>query len=430
MRNAIILIVLLGTGLTPPAAFSADGGSVTPQVTILDVGLVDAHAVRINLATSGLDAPGTEAPTVELAVWLDGMPARAALPLIHMPPRFAMDLDLPVGVVRVGGIRVGTFRPVSRFRENLQFPVDVTVRRGSLSATARRMATFLLPTVIVPGYMNELTERDEEALRVFMHHGYRIAGAAPTLFWFTYPSREVGLEGGAQTLAAYVRRVVLPATYAARINVVGFSLGGLMARWNVAHDVDGWGTLVNRLVLVGVPNEGSVMAYLGEQAPFFVPFSGFGRTRTARTLTPTFPYWRTSAAEAWQTPPGAENSPLAQLNALPLPRDIRVYIFYGSHDPSDSAGPETTAGITGALPGSALSFAAGDGIVLAESAQGLPIHGGGGVPGLADRTVLRVDLGAVYHTHLLAAGADRIAEALRDRFLSTVDEADSVTPTP
>ena len=430
MRNAIILIVLLATGLIPPAAFSADRGSVTPQVTILDVGLVDAHAVRINLATSGLDTPGAEAPTVELAVWFDGVPARATLPLIHMPARFAMDLDLPVGVIRVGGISVGTFRPVSRFRENLEFPVDVTVRRGSLAATDRRVATFLLPTVIVPGYLNELTQRDEEALRVLIHHGYRVGGVAPTLFWFTYPSQEVGLEGGAQALADYVRRVVLPATYAARINVVGFSLGGLMARWNVAHDADGWGTLVNRLVLVGVPNEGSVMAYLGEHAPFFVPFSGFGRTRTARTLTPTFPFLRESAAERWHTPPGAENSPLAQLNALPLPPDIRVYIFYGSHDPNDSGGPQTTAGITGALPGGSLSFAAGDGIVLAESAQGLPIHGGGGVLGLADRTVLRVDLGAVYHTHLLAAGAGLIAEALRDRFLTKVDEAEAPTSSP
>ena len=179
---------------------------------------------------------------------------------------------------------------------------------------------------------------------------------------------------------------------------------------------------MDRLVLVGVPNEGSVMAYLGEHAPFFVPFSGFGRTRTARMLTPTFPFWRTSPGETWRTPPDAENGLLAGLNTLPLPDGIRVYIFYGNYDPRGSAGPETTAGITGALPGGSLSFAEGDGVVLAASALGLPIHGGDGVPALSERTVLRVDLGAVYHTHLLDAGADRIAGALLDRFLSTVDE--------
>lgn len=367
---------------------------------------------------------------MEAAVWLDGVPARAAMPLIRMPSRFAMDLDLPAGVVRVGGIAVGTFRPVPRFRENLQFPVDVTVRRGSLAASARATATFLLPTVIVPGYLNELTGRDDDALSIFIRHGFRVGGAAPTLFWFTYHSHEVALDDAAQALAVYVRQVVLPATYADRINVVGFSLGGLMARWNIAHDADGWGTLVNRLVLVGVPNEGSVMAYLGEHAPFFVPFSGFGRTQTARILTPTFPFWRVRPGEAWRTPPDAENSLLAELNTLPLPDGIPVYMFYGSHDPHNSAGPLTAAGVTGALPGNSLSYAAGDGIVLAASAQGLPINGSGGVHALAERTVLRVDLGSVYHTHLLDAGADRIAGALLDRFLSTVDEAESAAPSP
>ena len=49
---------------------------------------------------------------------------------------------------------------------------------------------------------------------------------------------------------------------------------------------------------------------------------------------------------------------------------------------------------------------------------------------MTERTVLRVDLGSVYHTHLLDAGADRIAGALLDRFLSTVDEAESAVPSP
>lgn len=427
MRKALVLILLLVWVLIPPA-FSAEP-VVNSRVSILNVSLVDAHIARVDLATSGLDASGTEPPTVELAVWLDGVPARASLPLMHMPSRFAMDLDLPAGIVRVGGISVGTFQPVSRFTENLKFPVDVTVRRGSLVATARRTATFLLPTVIVPGYLNELTARDDPALEIFIRHGYRLGGTSPTLFWFTYPSHQVALDDAAHSLAAYVRQVVLPATYAARINVVGFSLGGLMARWNIAHDIDGWGALVNRLVLVGVPNEGSVMAYLGVHAPFFVPFSGFGRTQTAHLLTPTFPFWRATPDEEWRTPPDGENSFLAQLNALPLPGGVRVYIFFGSHDPTDSAGPMTAAGITGALPGSGLAFAAGDGIVLAASAQGQPVNGSGGVPVLTERTVLYVDLGAVYHTHLLDAGADRIAEALLDRFLSTVDEAESATLT-
>jgi hypothetical protein len=262
----------------------------------------------------------------------------------------------------------------------------------------------------------------EEVLTVFRRHGFVTAGAARNVFWFTYPSKQVALPLGARALAAYVRGVVLPAGYAARVNVVGFSLGGLMARWNVAYDVDGWSTLVDRLLLVGVPNEGTVAAYLAEHAPSGLPFSALGRTSATQAFLPTFPFWRAAPTQSWGMPADAENALLEELNARPIPRDVRVYLFYGSHDPRDSGGPQTSAGITGVLPEAALAYEAGDGVVLAASAQGLPIRGGSGVPALLDRTVLRVDLGPVYHTRLLDAGAEKVAGALLDAFADRVDE--------
>jgi hypothetical protein len=425
MRSIVVSVALVGVLLALPAGPAIGAAADGPRVAILGVGMAGAHTLRIDLATSGLDAPGADPPTVALAVWIDGVPARAALPLIHMPARFAMDLDLPAGLVRVGGVVIGAFHPVPRFTENLRFPVEVSVRRGALAATTRREATILLPTVIVPGYLNELGGPDEDAVQAFRRHGYLDRSPAPTLFWFTYPSRRVTLPEGARALAAYVRRVVLPATYAARINVVGVSAGGLLARWAIAYDVDGWETLVNRLVLVGVPNEGTVMAYLWGRAPGFLPFAGWAQTPLASALVPTFPFWRPQPAEAWQMPGDYRNALLAGLNARPLPPAIRVYVFYGSGDPRGSAGFATAAGMTGDYPAVTLSIASGDGVVTAASAQGLPVHGGPGVAPLLARTVLRVDLGAVYHLRLLDAGAERIAGALQDRFSSTVDEADS-----
>ncbi len=419
MRGAIISIILLVTFLAPMAAQAAAEQVEGPHVSILGVGMADAHALRIEIATSGLDTRGAEPPSVELAVWLDGVPARATLPLIHMPPRFAMDLDLPAGIVRAGGVSVGTFPPLLPFEENMRFPVEVTVRHGPRVASARRDATILLPTVIVAGYMNDLGEPDRSVMTAFSRQGYK---DARNLFWFAYPSRKITFEEGAQALAAYVHRVVLPPNYASKINVVGYSLGGLMARWNIAYNIDGWGTLVNRLILVGVPNEGTVMAYLGDHAPSFLPFSGLAHSPLVHAITPTFPFWRNSATQPWSTPPDGGNNLLAELNARPIPSGIRPYIFYGSHSPQDSAGPQTAAGVTGLLPGE-LSYEDGDGIVLAASAEGLPIHGTSGVAGLAERAVLRVNLGAVYHTQLLEAGANRIAGALLDAFRSTVDEA-------
>lgn len=428
MTHSFIPVILLVALMAPGVVQAAGHPMEDLSVAILDVRMADSHSLRIDVATDGLDPNGPEPPTVTLMAWLDGVPASATLPLIGMPSRFAMVLDLPAGVIRVGGVSVGTFRPIRRFEENLRFPVDITLSHGGVAATARRTVTILLPTVIIPGYLNEVGGPEPDVLAKFYRRGYTAHGAYPTLFWFVYPSRRITLEEGAQELAQYVRQVVLPATYAAKVNVVGYSVGGLLARWNIAYELDGWGTLVNRFALVGVPNEGAMLAYLGGHMPSLFPFSGWGHTALVRAVVPTFPFWRTNPAQRWSTPPDGQNDLLERLNAQPIPDGIRLYIFYGSHDPRDSAGPKTAAGITGLLPDAALASAEGDGIVLAASAQGLPIHGSTGVPGLADRAILRADLGSVYHTKLLYAGADRIADALLDRFLNIVEEARPSTP--
>ncbi len=423
MRHKVIPSVVL-VAILAVAAIPATGQSIDPpRVTILDVGMV-SQSLRISLATSGLDERDAVPSTLRVSAWLDGVPFHAALPLIRMPARFAMDLDLAAGAVRVGGITVGEFPALRPFAENMQFPIEVTLQRGSLTATAREMVTIPLPTVIIPGYLNELSEPDLEVLAAFRRHGYRDGGMARTLFWFTYPSLHMSLEEGARDLDAYVRQVVLPATFARKVNIVGYSLGGLLARWNIAYDPDGWGTLVNRLVLVGVPNEGTVMPYVTRQVASFLPYAWWSRTKAARELLPTFPFWRPTPTDSWGMPPEGRNPLLDQLNARPISSAIRVFIFYGSSDPQDTAAARTLVGVTGEALGGTLFYAPGDGIVLAASAQGLPIQGGSGVAAFADHAIPRVSLGPVDHRSLLRAGADRIAAALLDRVLDRVDEAE------
>ena len=330
---------------------------------------------------------------------------------VHQPShpliarRVPATIDLPAGRVRAGDVSVAEFTPVPRLDDDLPVSVEVTARQGAATARAREATVVRLPTVIVPGYLNEIdAAADPQVVSGLERRGYSAQGAAPDLFWFPYQSRRLSLRDAAAALAAYVRTAVLPATYAARINVVGYSLGGLMARWNLAFE-PGWERLVNRLFLVGSPNEGAVAAYVYA----WYPLGQLARTPAARELLPTFPFWRPDTATAWSVPADGQNATLAELNRRPLPPTVRAYAMYGHREGG------TMSGITGRFPDAHLSFAAGDGVVLVASALGLAINDGEGVPALANRFAAVVDLGPQRHFSLLNAAIPKIADLLTER---------------
>jgi putative serine esterase DUF676 len=415
-RIAITLLLVLG--LLGPLAVSAVGHPLEElQVAIVRAGMAGSHWLRVDLATAGLNAQVADPAELALDARVGERAIHAALPLRRMPSRFPVVLDLAAGTIRVAGVTIGSFQPVPPFQDNVRIPIVATVSQGTSAAAAHTTVVVPLPTVIVPGYLNELSAPDGDLMAALARQGYREHGPAPTLFWFRYESRQCSLEVGGRKLADYVRQVVLPATYASKINIVGYSLGGLLARWNVAYDVDGWATLVSRLLLVGVPNEGTVHAYVYASYPVIT----FARTPAVRSMLPTFPYVRAAEGEPWETPPGGSNPALAALNERSMPAGIRLFIFYGSAAADSGGGVRTYAGVTGSLPDALFSYGAGDGVVLVESAQGLPIRGGAGVAALAH--AVRVNLGAISHRRLLAAGADGIAAVLTDQFKAPQEDA-------
>jgi hypothetical protein len=416
----IVIVVLLGIGLFGPFAIPAAAHPLEElQVAIVRAGMAGRHSLRVDLATAGLNAQVADPAELALDAQVGDRAIHAALPLRRMPSRFPVVIDLEAGTIRVEGVTIGSFQPVPPFQDNVRIPIAARVSQGTSAAATQATVVVPLPTVIVPGFLNELGGPDGNLMAALARQGYRDLGPAPTLFWYRYDSRQGSLEAGSRNLADYVRQIVLPSTYASKINVVGYSLGGLMARWNVAYNVDGWGTLVNRLLLVGVPNEGTVHAYVYASYPVIT----FARTPAVRDMLPTFPYVRPAEGESWQTPPGGGNPELQALNERPMPAGIHLFIFYGSATPDSAGGVRTYAGVTGSLPDALFSYGAGDGLVLVESAQGLPMHGGAGVAALAH--AVRVDLGAVSHRRLLAAGADDIAAVLTDQFKAQRKDAET-----
>jgi hypothetical protein len=374
--------------------------------------MVAPGQVGFVVAITGLQLELT--PTIEGTVTVGGQAIQGP-PHLVPAARIPAVIDLPGGRIRVGGdATVVEFTPVPRIEENTPLTLELTVRQGAEVATARRTSVLLLPTVIVPGYLNDIGGKPKGGIiSLLERRGYHAAGASPDVFWFSYRSRALGLKEAAQALAAYVREEVLPKTYAARINVVGYSLGGLLTRWNLAFE-PGWDRLVNRFVMVGVPNQGTVISYV--YAWYLIV--GLARTAAARDLIPTFPYWQPAPGSSWRFPPDGQNQALANLNTHPLPESIRAYAFYGNQEQLDVHDQGTWAGVAGdlrELQKAKYSFGPGDGIVLTASALGLPINGGAGIPGLADRLVMKADLGAVGHMSLLATAGERIVDALTDQ---------------
>ncbi len=395
-------IVSLGLSAALAASLFVERGraEVPFAVRISGLQMIAPGRVGVDVAITGLQ-PELH-PTIEGAATVGGRTILGE-PGPVVAARLPAAIDLRRGRVLIGGdASVAEFIPVPPLEEKPPIAVEVTVRQGNAVATVQQKGVLLLPTIIVPGYLNDLSGApDSRVLSVLEQRGYRATGASPDLFWFGYQSRGLGLEEAARALAVYVREVVLPQTYAARINVVGYSMGGLMTRWNLAFE-RGWNQLVNRFVMVGVPNEGAVTSYVYRWYPVAAPWAG---TPAARDLLPTFPFWRPTPAAPWGSPEDARDPILATLNTHPLPEGIRAYAFY-AHD------RDTWAGVTGALPRSVFSFGPGDGIVLAASALGLPINGGAGVPGFADRLLMKVDLGGVGHASVLIAAGAQIADLL------------------
>jgi hypothetical protein len=327
-----------------------------------------------------------------------------------LPPtvdHFRMTLDLRNGTIGLDGVAMAHFAPIPPPGDNIGVRLNVTVRQDGETATGQQTGVLVLPTVIVPGYLNEFWGPPPRDVEEVVRSGFRSSGPAPNLFWFAYRSTKLSLEQSGNALAAYVHDVVLRSTYAARINVVAYSSGGLPARWCLAF-APGWGRLVNKMFLVGVPNEGSLLSYIYS----WYPMARLARTSAARSMLPSYPFWRPTPNAPWGVPAGAENRELEHLNAQPIPEGPQLYVYYGDQLPAPPNNPGTQAEITGDPPDARFRYGAGDKIVLTASALGLPINGGAGIPGFRDRLTAAVNLGPLSHFALMRNSVPRIVAIL------------------
>ena len=201
---------------------------------------------------------------------------------------------------------------VKRFTKNEKFILRAIAyfKHGPVSEPDEKEVKILLPTIVIHGLMGApvgpfptwFQTFLSRFLSFFAYHnlmnylqretrgdfitGYDVdeetlmgTKAYKTLWWFSYDSVKGKPQKVAQKLDQLITQQIIDpengATYAAKVNLIGHSLGGLVARYYTAS----WGGAekVHRVIMIGTPNNGS--------SKFYLASSGWSRKRVERCLT-------------------------------------------------------------------------------------------------------------------------------------------------
>src|SRR5438034_2833239 len=111
------------------------------EVTISQLQIVGPGRVGFDVAIAGLRSD--LAPTIEGTATVGGQTIHG-LPHPVVAARIPAAIDLPAGKIRVGGdASVVEFTPLPPLEENTPLALEITVRQGLESATARRSGVLL-----------------------------------------------------------------------------------------------------------------------------------------------------------------------------------------------------------------------------------------------------------------------------------------------
>ncbi len=350
---------------------------------------------------------------------------------------------------------------VPRFIDNQVFDVMAVVSEAdNVTATATKPANQIpLPVVHVHGIFTDCLPGPIHPARIptqlfqylttTTNHPYveddgfpTLSAPYPTLVSFDYPSVGEDAVAAAGQLRSFIWGQLLDPlngrTYADKVNIVAHSLGGIVTRTAIMSN--GLGGQINRLILVGSPNEGVTLAAIAFQehvSPFAAALTtaldwllgqGIGgdlsntiacleqaSSAAIQQMLPTYAWYGNTQADVMaghvRIPAPRDVNPfLTNLNSLGLDARIRYYTIASSTGIVPALGvytatylwqrnwiiPPTGALWQGHFGGPATAYGGGDGIVpiqsQAASDQAWPIGTG---PGKLNRFD---DVFGVFHT--------------------------------
>lgn len=251
----------------------------------------------------------------------------------------------------------------------LVFDLDASVReRGGATPAVRSWQGVLpVPVLVLGGLGNESAPTGMDAFAVALDlasgGAYRVGAVDAALTVHTYPSLDAPLaELGAGLDAA--AREALRGTLFRKVDVVGYSLGGVVARQWMA---DGGGDRVRTLVLLASPNQGLPLAFVAgqllEPASFFsgvlgdLPadpqtllglFAPGADAGTFRNLYPSYTWLSAGGFPAPLGPPFFPDAvgPITELNGTAPPAGVTIHSFFYT-----SVLPEAVEGLLAEIPG-------------------------------------------------------------------------------
>jgi hypothetical protein len=276
----------------------------------------------------------------------------------------------------------------------LTFDLVVAARDAASGAETQEpvTATVPVPCIVLPGFGNETTPGGFAAFATALNLAaggvYTTAGDHPTLVVKEYPSTTKSLASLGESLVPVVRKT-LRGTVFGKVDVVGYSYGGIVARSWMSQ---GGGQYVRHCVFVATPNEGCPVAYAavglsksGQLDQFLgqnPALAGLAQQllspdakQALRNLYPTYP---------WVTPDnfltrtiveaalGSSSTPLTALNEVPPPSGATFDAFFYTSTGAGQLGTVdvvdvSNLNLSGQIDPTKLATGSGDGVAPAHS---------------------------------------------------------------
>jgi pimeloyl-ACP methyl ester carboxylesterase len=291
--------------------------------------MVDSHTLEIGVEAEFSQSSATE-KSIEIQATINGT---------SVPPVSVSSNEMVGQQSKLIYIDLKA-KNVPRFVDN-DFPqITAKAKENGMEASDQKRVAILLPVIIVPGILSSpeafsilkgsLVEKSAFDLLSsgYLGQGYALGTASssyPTIFTLNYDYNGDSFARAASRLRDQFASVKSK-TYADKVNLIGYSKGGLVARQylvgNPGEGLESGAKTVARMIMAVVPNLGSLEAAWEKVLPG-------GRFLN---LSPVWPWVRENNQQYFRVAP--PNPQLSALNAIPLPKGIDYTLLYSESDPT------------------------------------------------------------------------------------------------